>query len=170
MAAEGKSTNWGTIADLSTTPVYAGYTAAMLDAGAGANITPGGLVSGTSVTGTMGHFCVFRHDGGTEADWTEPFNFPINGDFTIVINSSGEGLDADTTMDVSVQGSVDGTNYVDLHTDLIDGVQISASTVGKTIAGVYDYDAKGRMPYMRLELTAGTASTAENILIHVIPH
>ena len=166
MAAEGKSTNWGTIADLSTTPVYAGYTAAMLDAGAGANITPGGLVSGTSVTGTMGHFCVFRHDGGTEADWTEPFNFPINGDFTIAINSSGEDLSASTTMDVSVQGSVDGTNYVDLHTDLIDGVVIDDVVV----AGVYDYDAKGRMPHMRLELTAGTASTAENILIHVIPH
>ena len=166
MAAEGKSTNWGTIADLSTTPVYAGYTAAMLDAGAGANITPGGLVSGTSVTGTMGHFCVFRHDGGTEADWTEPFNFAVNGDFTIAINGTGEDLSASTTMDVSVQGSIDNVNFVDLHTDLIDGVVIDDTVV----AGVYDYDAKGRMPFMRLELTAGTASTAENILIHVIPH
>ncbi len=166
MAAEGKSTNWGTIADLSTTPVYAGYTAAMLDAGAGANITPEGTINGQGTTGTMGHFCVFRHDGGTEADWTEPFNFPVNGDFTIAINSSGEALSASTTMDVSVQGSVNGTDYVDLHTDLIDGVVIDNTVV----AGVYDYDAKGRMPYMRLELTAGTASTAENILIHVIPH
>ena len=166
MAAEGKSTNWGTIADLSTTPVYAGYTAAMLDAGAGANITPDGTINGQGTTGTMGHFCVFRHDGGTEADWTEPFNFPVNGDFTIAINSSGEALSASTTMDVSVQGSVNGTDYVDLHTDLIDGVVIDNTVV----AGVYDYDAKGRMPYMRLELTAGTASTAENILIHVIPH
>ena len=166
MAAEGKSTNWGTIADLSTTPVYAGYTAAMLDAGAGANITPEGTINGQGTTGTMGHFCVFRHDGGTEADWTEPFNFPVNGDFTIAINSSGEALSASTTMDVSVQGSVNGTDYVDLHTDLIDGVVIDNTVV----AGVYDYDAKGRMPYMRLELTAGTASTAENILIHVVPH
>ena len=58
MAAEGKSTNWGTIADLSTTPVYAGYTAAMLDAGAGANITPEGTINGQGTTGTMGHFCV----------------------------------------------------------------------------------------------------------------
>ena len=166
MAAEGKSTKWGRIADLSTTPVYAGFTAGMLDAGAGANITPGGLVANGGITGTMGYFCVFRHDGGTEADWTEPFDFPINGDFTITINSTGEDLSASTTMDVSVQGSVNGTDYVDLHTDLIDGVVIDDTVV----AGVYDYDAKGRMPYMRLELTAGTASTAENILIHVIPH
>ena len=166
MAAEGKSTKWGRIADLSTTPVYAGFTAGMLDAGAGANITPGGLVANGGITGTMGYFCVFRHDGGTEADWTEPFDFPINGDFTITINSTGEDLSASTTMDVSVQGSVNGTDYVDLHTDLIDGVVIDNTVV----AGVYDYDAKGRMPYMRLELTAGTASTAENILIHIIPH
>ena len=166
MAAEGKSTKWGRIADLSTTPVYAGFTAGMLDAGAGANITPGGLVANGGITGTMGYFCVFRHDGGTEADWTEPFDFPINGDFTITINSTGEDLSASTTMDVSVQGSVNGTDYVDLHTDLIDGVVIDDTVV----AGVYDYDAKGRMPYMRLELTAGTASTAENILIHIIPH
>ena len=166
MAAEGKSTKWGRIADLSTTPVYAGYTAAMLDAGKGANITPGGTINGQGTTGKMGYFCVFRHDGGTEADWTEPFDFPIMGDFTITINSSGENLSASTTMDVSVQGSVDGVNYTDLHTDLIDGVVMD----NIVIAGVYDYDAKGRMPYMRLELTAGTASTAENILIHVVPH
>lgn len=170
MAAEGKSTKWGRIADLSTTPVYAEYTSTLLDAGAGGRITPGGTVANGGVTGTMGYFCVFRHDGGTEADWTEPFDFPVIGDFTVAINSTGEGLSADTTMDVSVQGSIDGVNYTDLHTDLIDGVAISASTVGKTIAAVYDYDAKGRMPYMRLELTAGTASTAENILIHIIPH
>ena len=167
MAAEGKSTNWGTIADLSTTPVYAGLTSGLLDAGAGANFTPGGLQNASGgIEGTMGHFCVFRHDGGTEADWTEPFDFPVNGDFTIAINSSGEDLDASTTMDVSVQGSIDNVNFVDLHTDLIDGVVIDDTVV----AGVYDYDAKGRMPFMRLELTAGTASTAENILIHVIPH
>ena len=165
MAAEGKSTNWGRIADLSTTPVYSSLT---LDAGAGGRITPGGKIANGGVTGTMGYFCVFRHDGGTEADWTEPFNFPIMGDFTIAINGSGEDLSASTTMDVSVQGSIDcvDTNYVDLHTDLIDGVVIDNTVV----AAVYDYDAKGRMPYMRLELTAGSASTAENILIHVVPH
>ena len=114
----------------------------------------------------MGFFCVFRHDGGTEADWTEPFDFPIMGDFTVAINSSGEDLSHSTTMDVSVQGSIDNVNWVDLHTDLIDGVVIDDTVV----AAVYDYDAKGRMPYMRLELTAGTPSTAENILIHVVPH
>ena len=166
MAAEGKSTKWGRIADLSTTPVYADYTATILDAGAGGRITPGGTVANGGVSGTMGYFCVFRHDGGTEADWTEPFNFPIMGDFTVAINSTGEDLSASTTMDVSVQGSIDNVNWVDLHTDMIDGVVIDDTVV----AAVYDYDAKGRMPYMRLELTPASNEQAESIMIHVVPH
>ena len=105
MAAESKSTKWGRIADLSTTPVYENLPA--LDAGAGAGIVPGGLVANGGVTGTMGYFCVFKHDGGTEADWTEPFNFPVMGDLTIVLNSSGEVTSSNTTFDVSVEGSVD---------------------------------------------------------------
>ena len=168
MAAEGKSTKWGRIADLSTTPVYADYPATMLDAGAGANITPGGAVNGQGTTGTMGYFCVFRHDGGTEADWTEPFNFPVMGDLTIVLNSSGEVTSANTTFDVSVEGSVDGVHYVQLKDNVI--ADADGNINDNTLAGVYDYDANGRMPYMRLQLTAATASTAENILIHVVPH
>jgi len=105
MAAEGKSTNWGTIADLSTTPVYSSLT---LDAGAGGRITPGGVISNGGVSGTMGHFCVFRHDGGTEADWTEPFNFPVNGDFTIDYASTTftqavtDGQQIDVTWDITI--------------------------------------------------------------------
>ena len=166
MAAEIMSTKWGRIADLDTTPVYA--TLPTLDAGAGANIVPGGLAANGGVTGTMGYFCVFRHDGGTEADWTEPFEFPINGDFTIAINSSAEDLSAATTFDVSVEGSINGSNYVQLNANVI--ADSDGSTDTQVRAGVYDYDANGRMPYMRLQLTAATVSTAENILIHVVPH
>ena len=39
-----------------------------------------------------------------------------------------------------------------------------------TKAAVYDYDAKGRMPYMRLELTAAANAQNESIMIHVVPH
>ena len=116
----------------------------------------------------MGYFCVFRHDGGTEADWTEPFDFPINGDFTIAINSSAEDLSAATTFDVSVEGYINGSNYVQLKSNVI--ADSAGSTDTQVRAGVYDYDANGRMPYMRLQLTAATVSTAENILIHVVPH
>ena len=59
---------------------------------------------------------------------------------------------------------------LDLHQDLLDGVALAASTVGKAQAAVYDYDAKGRMPYMRLELTAAANAQNESIMIHVVPH
>ena len=151
------ATKWGRIADMTATDALAAG-----DVGE----VPGGLVANGGVTGTMGHYCIFNMDGATGADETYDFDFPVNGDLTVVINSGGSDLGAATTMDVSMRGSVDGVNYIDLHTDFIDGASID-----DTIAvGVYDYDAKGRMPYMRLELTAGTASTAENILIHVVPH
>ena len=166
MAAESKSTKWGRIADLSTTPVYENLPA--LDAGAGAGIVPGGLVANGGVTGTMGYFCVFKHDGGTEADWTEPFNFPLMGDLTIVLNGSGEVTSAYTTFDVSMEGSVDGIHYAQLKSNII--ADADGNINDNVLAGVYDYDANGRMPYMRLQLTAATVSTAENILIHVVPH
>ena len=122
-------------------------------------------IRGSGTTGTMGHFCYFNMDGGTDADYTHPFDFPVTGDFTIVINALAGNLPSATTIDVSVQGSVDGTNYIDLHTDVIDGVSIDDTIA----AAVYDYDNKGRMPYMRLELTAATASN-ETILLAILPH
>ena len=105
-------------------------------------------------------------DGAAGADETHHFDFPVMGDLTVVINSGGSDLGAATTMDVSMQGSVDNVNWVDLHTDFLDGVAID----NVVAAGVYDYDAKGRMPYMRLELTPASNEQAEAIMIHVVPH
>jgi hypothetical protein len=159
MAAELLSTKWGRIADMTATDALADP--------AGTGVTPGGLVSAAGqVTGTMGYYCIFNMDEGTDADYTHHFDFPINGDLTIVVNSGGSNLPNATTMDVSVQGSVDNVNFVDLHTDIIDGVSIDDAPA----AAVYDYDAKGRMPYMRLELTAASNASDESIMIHVIPH
>tara|TARA_R110001583_G_scaffold31452_2_gene107551 strand:+ start:689 stop:1162 length:474 start_codon:yes stop_codon:yes gene_type:complete len=117
------------------------------------------------LSGTVGNYCVFDMDGGTDADYTEHFDFPILGDFMIVVNPTGVNLGAATTMDVSVQGSADGTNYVDLETDILDGVTIDDAMV----TAVYDADAKGIMPYMRLELTAASNARNEAILLQIIP-
>ena len=161
MAAELLGTKWSRIADLTATddldsdnPNVTPYS------------TPMGKIENGGVTGTMGYYCIFNMDGGTDADYTHPFDFPIIGDFTIVLNSGGSALGGNLTMDCSVQGSVDGVNYVDLHTDVLDGVALNDVTA----AAVYDYDAKGRMPYMRLELTAASNAQNESIMIHVVPH
>ena len=145
MAAALLGTKWSRIADMTATddldtdnPDVTPYT------------TPMGKVANGGVTGTMGYYCIFNMDGGTDEDYTHPFDFPIMGDFTIVLNSGGSDLGAATTMDCSVQGSVAIDNVV--------------------AAAVYDYDAKGRMPYMRLELTAASNAQDESIMIHVVPH
>ena len=121
---------------------------------------------GSGTQGTMGYFCYFNMDGGTDADYTHHFDFPITGDFTIVCNALASDLGGALEMDVSVQGSVDGTNYADLHTDIMNGVTIDDAVK----VAVYNYDEKGRMPYMRLELTAAANAQNETILLAVIPH
>ncbi len=158
MAAELLGTKWSRIADMTATD-------ALTDP-ASSYVTPGGLVANGGVTGTMGYYCIFNMDGGTDADYTHHFDFPVTGDFTIVLNSGGSDLGGALEMDCSVQGSVDNVNWVDLHTDLLDGVTLD----NVTKAAVYDYDAKGRMPYMRLELTAAANAQNESIMIHVVPH
>ena len=161
MAAELLGTKWSRIADMTATddldsdnPHVTPYT------------TPMGKVANGGVTGTMGYYCIFNMDGGTDADYTHPFDFPVMGDLTIILNSGGSDLGGALEMDCSVQGSVDNINWVDLHTDLLDGVTLD----NVTKAAVYDYDAKGRMPYMRLELTAAANAQNESIMIHVVPH
>ena len=118
-----------------------------------------------SLSKTMGNYCAFDMDGGTDADYTEPFDFPILGDFMVIVNATGINLGAATTMDVSVQGSADGDNWVDLHTDILDGVAIDDVMA----TAVYDADAKGIMPYMRLELTAASNARTEAILLQIDP-
>ena len=125
----------------------------------------GPKINGAGTIGTMGHYCYFNLDNGTDEDFTLPFDFPINGDFTIVCNALKTDLAGATAMDLSVQGSIDGVNYLDLHTDLLSGVAIDDAMQ----AGVYDYDTKGRMPYMRLGLTPGTGRN-ETILLAIVPH
>ena len=160
MAAELLGSRWETYTDLNPADADA-----IADFG-GEFSKPGPKINGSGTIGTMGHYCYFNMDEGTDADYTHPFDFSIDGDFTIVINALAGNLPNATTMDVSVQGSVDGVNWVDLHTDLLDGVAIK----NVTAAAVYDYDAKGRMPRMRLELTAASNASDESIMIHVVPH
>jgi len=159
MAAELLGSKWSKMADLS-----------VADATLLAKTTS--EVPGVgSLNNTMGHWCHFAMDGGTDADYTEPFDWAVNGDFTVVINPTKIAMDSNTntTVDVTVEGSVDGTNYVEL-ADKTAIVQDSDGDIDANIRfGVYDYDSKGRMPYMRLQLTSATASDS-TILIAVIPH
>ena len=170
MAAALLGSPWERYADLSPADADALADPASAYAKVGPEIRYSATSGGTQ--GTMGYFCYFNMDGGTDADYTHHFDFPINGDFTIVCNALAGDLPSNTTMDLSVQGSMIGTDgtWVDLHEDIMDGVTICDSGAGVAVAKVYDYDAIGRMPFMRLELTAARAASNETILLAVIPH
>mgnify|MGYP003154161993 CR=1 FL=1 len=155
MAAELLGSKWSTMADLNIAE-------ATVEAFVNTDTPRSKVTLGNPAS--MGHYCYFAMDGGTDADYTYPFDFPINGDFTIVINALAGNLPNATTIDVSVQGSVDGDNWVDLETDIIDGLSID----NQLRVAVYDYDAKGRMPKMRLELTAASNASDETILLGIV--
>ena len=132
---------------------------------------PSGKVNGQGTNGTMGYWCHFDMNNTDVAQDTEPFDFPVNGDLTVAINATAGDFTgvSGATADVSVIGSVDGTNYVELADKTI-CVQDSDGTIdGAMKVFVYDYDAKGRLPYMALRIQMNTG-TAFAFLVNVIPH
>ena len=160
MAAELLGSKWSTMADLNIAE-------ATVEAFVNTDSPKSKVTLGNAAA--MGHYCYFEMDGNTTDDYTKPFDFVIDGDFTVAINATAVDTDAGTTLDVTVQGSVDGDNYVELaaKTDIL---QDSDGTIDSLVKiGIYDYDAKGRMPYMRLGITAATPSNS-TIILAVIPH
>ena len=80
--------------------------------------------------------------------YTPHFNWAVDSDFTVVMNATKQTLDSDPgNVDVVVQGSVDGTNFVDMR-------DLGTWDAGTTDIGilVYDYASYGRMPYMRINV------------------
>ena len=136
---------------------------------AGAN-TDGSINPGDgALNSTIRHECQVWLDD-TAKIVTEDFDFPINGDFTVVLNATKHTIASDAgNISVEIEGSVDGTNYVTLKEVIAAwnaGGGAQALVVGH---GIYDYDTYGRMPYMRVALTcssdAGNAANGTKIVV-----
>jgi hypothetical protein len=151
MASTVNSSDWSTKADLSENTEAVGIG------------SPPGIGLGTAMS--MGHFCYFQLNADTDEDYTKPFDFPILGDFMVTMNASGIDIDATTTADVVVQGSVDGSNWVALAAVIADS---DGSMDEGQISKLYDIDTKGVLPYMRLAITQATPSES-TILISITP-
>ncbi len=122
------------------------------------------IVAGTD--GQVRHECLMWVDG-TAAINTKNFDFIVNGDFTVVLNGTLNQLPADAgDIDVDVEGSLDGTNYIKLQ-DLVTWNAGGGAQAETVAMGVYDYDANGRLPYMRLALTAGSDANADAVEDHI---
>ena len=148
--------------------------------GAGASVTQNVNIAQTA-TGASGINAHVRSEclvwlDGTDPIYTNNFDFPINGDLTVILNGTLNDISADAgDIDVDMEGSLDGTNYIKL-ADVVTwnaGGGAQTETVG---TGVYDYDTNGRMPFMRLMLDcgsdahAGTPTTAQNVKVTIIKH
>lgn len=127
------------------------------------------IINGEGINAQVRHECHVWLDY-TDGIYTKHFDWPVMGDFTVMLNSGNVALAADPgDIDVDIQGSIDGSTYV----KLADGLTWDAGTTATQIDSfVYDYDASGRMPYMRIAFDCG--SDADNrhkpIKVVVVPH
>jgi hypothetical protein len=148
--------------------------------GAGASVTQNVNIAQTA-TGASGINAHVRSEclvwlDGTDPIYTNNFDFPINGDLTIILNGTLNTIHQDAgDIDVDMEGSLDGTNYIKL-ADVVTWNAGGASETETVGQAVYDYDGKGRMPFMRLMLdcgsdaNGGTPSTAQNVKVTIIKH
>ena len=98
---------------------------------------------------TMRYECSVWLDG-TGAVTTEPFDWPVNGDFTVIVNALKLNFDTDPgNTTIKVEGSVTG-----LSTDWVELDSMGTSfTIDNNIAhDNYDIDSDGKMPYMRISI------------------
>ena len=162
----GSVSKWTTMGSNTTNTV---------DTNAGAANNEANVSNAQSATGASGTNNQVRHEchmwlDDTAAINTESFNWSIDTDFTVVLNSLKDDLESGDSgnLDCDIEGSVDGTNYVKL-ADLASW-DAGTATVG---IGVYDFDANGRMPYMRLMLDGDAVDNSDapikiNVFMHTV--
>ena len=113
-----------------------------------------------TATGASGISAQVRHEChmwnvDTADTSTKSFDWAVNGDFTVVINSALADPVADPgTTEIEIEGSVDNTNWMQLR-DMGDWAPGTDPVAG---VFVYDFDTYGRMPYMRITMNSGNAS------------
>jgi hypothetical protein len=136
-------------------------------ASAGKWLTVTGDTDGNGVK----HQCKLSYDGGHEAVATPAFEWPVMGDFTIVTSTHNSTtgaaeVAANGNTVTLIQGSVTGVDaeYIDLTSS--GTMQANGEYAG---AFIYDFDAKGLMPHMRLSVNPSTNDTVL-VYVTVIPH
>mgnify|MGYP003132253089 CR=1 FL=1 len=128
----------------------------------------------SGINGYVRHECLMWLDG-TSKHVTPSFNWAINGNFSVMLNATLNDITADAdNVDVDIEGSVDGTNYIKLY-DLIAAWNAGGGSEDEVIgSGIYDFESYGVMPYMRIALTPGgdanCTAVANNIKINVFMH
>ena len=165
--AGGFSAQWKTIGSNTNSTVNSG------DSGGGVNgigTVRDNIDIRPQTTNQVRHECTMWMVDDTPT-FTPDMDWAINTDFTVVINGTVVDLNADPgAVEVVVQGSVDGANYIDL-VDLGDWDAVDGGGDDAAAAFVYDYDSQGRMPFMRLRLDGSdVANESTPFKINVFMH
>tara|TARA_Y100000593_G_scaffold68049_1_gene125079 strand:- start:1459 stop:1926 length:468 start_codon:yes stop_codon:yes gene_type:complete len=153
----GSSSKWTTLGSNTNSTINT-------DSAAEANID---ISSNGGINAQVRHECHMWLVDGADTS-TQPFDWAIDTDFTVVVNSAKQTLSDPGNVDVDIEGSVDGVNYIKM-ADVMTW-DAGAATVGQ---GVYDYEASGRMPFMRVTLDGDAVDNSDapikiNIFMHGI--
>ena len=131
-------------------------------------------VTGDQSGAGVKHQCKMVYVSATDKLSTPNFNWAVMGDFTVTITTHdydpGEAEDGDSEgsekhIDIDIMGSVDGTNYVEL--DGKDDIIVDTKKAG---AYVYDFDSKGLMPHMRIDVDPDGTITSQQVWVTVTSH
>jgi hypothetical protein len=113
-------------------------------------------------------------NGAPDYAYTSTFDWPVMSDFSVYYESKDASGDPQTLnlngsssdLIVTIQGSVDGVKYVDMHTG--DAIVREGSEVG---VFVYDMDGSGIAPFIRIKITADDGFIGTHDLwVTVVPH
>ena len=131
-------------------------------------------VSGDQSGNGVKHQCKMIYVSSTAKAQTPDFQWPVMGDFTVTISTHdydpGEDEDGDSEgaekhVDIDILGSVDGTEYISL-----DGKDDIIEDTEKAGIHVYDFDSKGLMPHMAIDVDPDGTVVSQQIWITVTPH
>jgi hypothetical protein len=154
--AGGFSSPWTTMGSNTNSTVDTGTS------GGGTTGTQLNIDNAQSATGASGTNNMVRHEChmwnvDTNDFSSNPFDWAINTDFTVVVNSAGNTPDADPgAIEVEIEGSVDNSTWKQMQ----DMGDFSPGTSAVSGVLVYDFDTYGRMPYMRI--TMNSANGVDN--------
>ena len=167
--AGGFSSQWTTMGSNSNSSVDSGTSG-----GGTTGTLPSGISNHQTATGASGTNNQVRRECtvwnvDTDDFSTPAFNWRVNSDFTVVVNGAGQSLALDPgAVEVDIEGSIDGSNWIQMK-DMGDWSPGTGAVVGTLI---YDYDANGVMPYMRV--TMNSANDVDNgpkpFKVNVFPH
>lgn len=97
---------------------------------------------------------------------TTSFTFPIRGDFSYIVKSAGDNYDYEATS-IKVYGSMDNSTWVELDAATTKTLQ----TAPYVVTNSYDLDAKGKMPFMCIEVDpAHNDDAAEGAIVYIVDH